>query len=485
MTEMRSVSATWIRLGATLVAFVVALGTGSGVVAVQTGQLPNQAPQAAVPAERISLLVGKSVPLDLTFDVEKIQFTDPEIADVVPVSLRELMINGKKAGTISLFIWGGGRRIEYELVVSPGVTTLQQRMQSLFPGEDIVVDMTQGSVILSGRVSSNTIMLRAGEIAEGSSPGLKVINMLQVPGGGGSQQVMLQVRFAEVNSRAVRELGASLFTTRTGFTARGTTQQFPAPNFEENANSGSQAVQGLVFADYLNLFFFQRNEGIGGVVRALEQNGWFESLAEPNLIAYNGQEASFLAGGEVPIFAVGGNGSANISYKEYGVKLKFKPTIAGDVIRLHVRPEVSALDFANGISAGGTRIPALTTRYAETEIELRDGQSFAIAGLLDNIGQEDRSNIPYLSKIPIIGKIFTSKAHRTDRTELMVLITPRLVRPLDPDEVPPLPSVIKPATGRGRGGGGVGDFLQGGAGLLDAPAKPAASPNPGRGGSRN
>ena len=469
-------SGATFRLVAAGAALALTLGGGSNLRATQAPQVP--AGQAAAPVERLSLIVGKSLVLDLTYDMERVQVTDGEVADAIPVTLRELLINGKKAGTISLMIWGGGRRTEYELVVSPGVTTLQQRMQALFPGEEVQVDVTQGAIILSGRVSSNTVMLRAAEIAQMSSPDQRVVNMLQVPGGGGSQQVMLQVRFAEVNSRAVRELGVSLFSTRTGFTARSTTQQFPAPQFDTNANAGSQAVQGLVFADYLNLFFFQRNQGIGAVVKALEQNGWFESLAEPNLIAYNGQEASFLAGGEVPIVAVGGNGAANVTYKEYGVKLKFKPTIAGDVIRLHVRPEVSALDFANGVSSGGVRIPALTTRYAETEIELRDGQSFAIAGLLDNIGQEDKANIPYLSNLPIIGTLFKSKANRTERTELMVLITPRLVRPLDPDEVPPLPSVIKPAPGKGRGGGGVGDHLQGGAGLMDAPP-----PTAGRGGS--
>ena len=320
----------------------------------------------------------------------------------------------EKAGTVSLIVWGGGRRVEYSwwsILASP---SLQQRMQALFPGEEIQVDITQGAIILSVAYRA-TQSCCAPRKSLGSAPDQKLINMLQVPGGG-SQQVMLQVRFAEVNSRAVRELGVSLFSSRTGFTARSTTQQFAAPNFDSQANAGSNAIQGLVFADYLNLFFFQRNQGIGAVVKALEQNGWFESLAEPNLIAYNGQEASFLAGGEFPIYAVGGNGSANISYKEYGVKLKFRPTIAGDVIRLHVRPEVSALDFANGISAAGVRIPALTSRYAETEIELRDGQSFAIAGLLDSIGQEDKQGILGLSNLPIIGVFFRSKSNRTERT---------------------------------------------------------------------
>jgi pilus assembly protein CpaC len=278
--------------------------------------------------------------------------------------------------------------------------------------------------------------------------------MLQLPGGEGSQQVMLQVRVAEVNTRAVQELGLNLFSTRTGFTARSTTQQFAAPEFDDNAAGG--AVNGLVFSDFLNLFFFNRKEGIGGVLRALQQNGNLHSLAEPNLIAYNGQEASVLVGGEIPVPIVSGvSGNVSVSWKEFGVRMKFKPTIAGDVIRLHVRPEVSSLDFTNGITLSGFRIPALSTRYAETEVELRDGQSFAIAGLLNNMGQEDKSAIPLLSKVPILGPIFQSRARRTEETELMVLITPRLVRPLNPDEVPPLPTA--PFDDRTpRSGGAVG-----------------------------
>jgi pilus assembly protein CpaC len=266
-----------------------------------------------------------------------------------------------------------------------------------------------------------------------------VINMLQLPGGEGSQQVMLQVRVAEVNRRAVEELGLSLFATRAGFTSRSTTQQFPAPEFDD----AEGAVSGLVFSDFLNLFFFQRNEGIGGVLKALQQSGNLQSLAEPNLIAYNGKEASVLVGGEIPVPVVSGaSGNVSVSWKEFGVRMTFTPTIAGDVIRLKVRPEVSALDFANGVTIQGFRIPALTTRYAQTEVELRDGQSFAVAGLLNTMGQEDSAAIPYLSRIPIIGNLFKSRAQRTEATELMVLVTPRLVRPLNPDEVPPLPTTL-------------------------------------------
>ena len=198
---------------------------------------------------------------------------------------------------------------------------------------------------------------------------------------------------------------------------------------------------GLVFGDFLNLFFFHRSEGLGVAIKALEQKGLFQSLAEPNLIAYNGQEASFLAGGEFPVPVVqGATGTVTIMFKEFGVRLNFKPTIAGDVIRLKVRPEVSSLDFNNGITLEGFRIPALITRRAETDVELRDGQSFAIAGLLNNITQNDGANVPFLSKIPIIGYLFKSNADRKERTELMVLVTPRLVRPLNPDEVPALPT---------------------------------------------
>jgi pilus assembly protein CpaC len=196
-----------------------------------------------------------------------------------------------------------------------------------------------------------------------------------------------------------------------------------------------------VFSDFLNLFLFYRKEGLGTVIKALEQKGLFQSLAEPNLIAYNNQEASFLAGGEFPVPIVqGATGTVTVQFKEFGVRLNFRPTIAGDVIRLKVRPEVSTLDFNNGITLSGFRIPALTTRRAETDVELRDGQSFAIAGLLNNVSQGDGAAIPILSSLPIIGNLFKSKAERAERTELMVLVTPRLVRPLDPDEVPALPT---------------------------------------------
>ncbi len=333
-------------------------------------------------------------------------------------------------------------------------------------------------------MSSNQVSLRAAEIAAATAAKLKVVNLLQLPGGASSQQVMLQVRFAEVSRRALRELGVSLFTSPTGINntiGRVTTQQFGAPGFanlewekaESDFGADVMSASGeFTFGDFLNIFLLSEKYDIGAMIRALRARGLFQSLAEPNLIAYNGQEASFLAGGEVPIPVVQGNtNSVSVEYKEYGVRLKFRPTVAGDTIRLHVAPEVSTLDFPNGIVLSGFRIPALATRRAETDVELRDGQSFAVAGLLNNLSQDDVNEVPLLAKLPIIGHLFRSRAERAEQTELLVLITPQLVRPLNPDEVPPLPTLQQRFLRRGADDD-IGGRLEGGGGVVDAPDPP-------------
>jgi pilus assembly protein CpaC len=443
-------------------------------------QLPGQ-------VERVVLTAGRSTVLRTDFEIIRIAVTNPAVADAVVVQDREILVDGKSPGTVSLIVWSTTDRKHYDLVVEPAITTLQQQLRSLFPGEEIAVSATDEAIILSGAVSGNNVSLRAAEIAQASSSKVKVINMLQLPSGQESQQVMLQVRFAEVNRRALTELGAAFFLDRSNHVARSTTQQFAAPTFEKGENPGDP--DDIIFSDFLNLFYFRRDKGIGAVVKALQSRGFFQSLAEPNLIAYNGQEASFLAGGEIPIPIVqgaGANSAVSVQYKEFGIKLAFTPTIAGDIIRLKVAPEVSTLDFANGITLQGFRIPALSTRRAQTNVELRDGQSFAIAGLLDNLTQEDGAAIPLLSRLPIIGNLFKSKADRAERTELMVLITPRLVRALEPDEVPPLPTLPRrflPAPGVEKGAPGnpektdkpdpdkPGSDEQGGRlGMVDAPA---------------
>lgn len=384
--------------------------------------------------QRVLLTAGRSTVLTTDFDITRLAVTNPAIADAVVVKQREVLVDGKGAGTVSLIVWGATERKHYDIVVDPGVTNLQQNFQQLFAGEDISVSVTDEAVILSGAVSSNEVMLRSAELARAAMPKHAVINMLQLPSGSPSKQVMLQVRFAEVNRNALQQSGLALFSTRANATGRVGTQQFSAPDFSTQGD-----VDMLQFSDFLNLFLFSREQGIGGVLKALQSRGFLQSLAEPNLIAYNNEEASFLAGGEIPIPLVTGLGQVNVQYKEFGIRLTFRPTIAGDVIRLKLKPEVSTLDFTNGIVLQGFRIPALNTRRAETEVELRDGQSFAIAGLLNNLTQTDRQSIPLLSRLPIIGTLFKSRALRADQTELMVLVTPRLVRALDPDEVPAMP----------------------------------------------
>jgi pilus assembly protein CpaC len=433
------------------------------VLAAFSAPIAAQAPavQQAEAFSRLHLTTGRSLVLMPEFDVTRIAITNPAIADATVVQPREILIDGKAPGTISLIVWGGTNRVQYDVVVEQPIPGLEQQLRLLFPGEEITVTLNADAVVLSGRVSSTQTMLRAAEVARASAPKGNVINMLQVPGAIDARQVMLQVRFAEVNRRAISELGASFFTGASGYrnwTVRGTTQQFPSAEFDG---------EDTVFADFLNLFLFNRNFNMGTVIRALRQTGYFQSLAEPNLLAYNGQEASFLAGGEFPVPFSTGVGAIAIQFREFGVRLNFTPQIAGDLIRLRVRPEVSSLDFNNGILLQGFRVPALTMRRAETEVELRDGQSFAIAGLIDNTAQLDQASVPILSQLPIIGNIFKTRAERQERTELLVLITPRLVRALDPDEVPALPTLpgrfLPP-------GDEIGQQLEGGGGVVDGPA---------------
>jgi len=464
------------RLRAAALLCAVALGaTGDALRA----QPVTQPPAVSVADERILLSAGRSTVLRTDFDVVRIAITNPEVADAVVVQPRQILIDGRAAGTVSLIVWGTGEQRQYDLVVDPGISTLEQRLQALFPGEDIRVSTNGDAIILSGRVSSNEVSLRAAEVAAATASGGQIVNLFELPGGASSQQVLLQVRFAEVSRRAMREIGVSFFTGPTGIenTLGRVTPGTGAPIYDglqwakESNNFGAPVTSSegeITFGDFLNIFVLNQKYDLGALIRALRTRGLFQSLAEPNLIAYNGQEASFLAGGEIPVPVVSGTtGNVSISYKEYGIRLTFTPTIAGDTVRLRVRPEVSTLDFANGILLSGFRIPALSTRRAETDVELRDGQSFAIAGLLNNISQDDVNEIPGLARLPIIGRLFRSAATRAEQNELMVLITPRLVRPLNPDEVPPLPVLEQEflPLDDGLGGG-----LEGGGGAEDAPA---------------
>jgi pilus assembly protein CpaC len=438
-----------------------------------TAQQPLVAGLADDEFEDITIPVGRSRVLTTPFDIVRVAVTNPAVADATVVPPREVVLDGKGIGIISLIVWGRDQRMQYDVVVNPPPSSLQQQIRSIFPGEEIRVGVADDAIVLSGKASSADVAARAVEIATASAAKAKIVNLMDVPTAEtGVQQVMLEVRFAEVERNALLEIGTNILARRTDWDLRTSTQQFPAPIIDESKPAPIQVP------DYLNVFFFLKRESVLATIRALEKRGLFQILAEPNLIAYNGQEASFLAGGEFPIPIVSGiAGQVQVEFKEFGVRLKFKPTITGDVIRLRVEPEVSIIDAANGVDLAGFRIPALKTRRASTEVEVRDGQSFAIAGLLDNRAVDDHQSIPWLSKIPIIGHLFKSRIENRTRNELLVLITPHLVQPLDPSQLPPLPIIpellMKPG-GPGKKddkpkGGGFGDALEGAAGLADAP----------------
>ncbi len=403
------------------------------------------ATRIAADARTINLRVGRSALLDLESPITRVSLTAPEIADALVTSPSQVLIHGKAPGTISLFVWERMGAIRtYEVVVKRDLTALVDRMRQLFPGEPVTVAGNGADVVISGTVSSKYVVEKAAAVAAGYVESADhVVNLLRQQEGTAPNQILLRVRFAEVSRSALQELGVSFFTGLPGhkdYLGRVTTQQFAAPEFDND--------EGLVFSDFLNLFLFNTKEQIGGVVNALQSRGLFQSLAEPNLIALNGKEASFLAGGEFPfpiVQGTGGGTAVTIQWKEFGICLSFTPTILNDdLIHLKVRPEVSSLDFSNGLTLQGFRIPSLTTRRAETEIELRDGQTFAIAGLLSNTVTETMRKIPGIGDIPILGLLFRSRAKQKEQTELVVMITPQILRTGSIGAAPTLPSLAQP-----------------------------------------
>jgi pilus assembly protein CpaC len=392
---------------------------------------PLPSPNEALPSPTdVSLLVGRSTVLNVGSVISRVSLTVPDVADAMVTSASQILIHGKQPGTISLFVWDKAGAIKtYEVTVRRDLSALKEQLSQLFPGETITVHGSGKDVVLSGTVSGQYAIEKAAEVAGGYVDKKEnVVNLLKQQEGIASNQVMLRVRFAEVSRSALQELGATMFANGAGKNNEwyGRTQPpgVPAPDFDSD--------RGLVFSDFLNLFTFNAKEGLGAAVRALQSKGLFQSLAEPNLIATNGKEASFLAGGEYPfpiIQPTNAGTSITIMFKEFGVRLSFTPTVLGnDLIHLKVKPEVSSLDFANAITLEGFRIPALSTRRTETEVELRDGQTFAIAGLLNNTLTNTMSKIPGIGDIPILGLLFRSKAHQKNQTELVVMITPSIVR---------------------------------------------------------
>ena len=393
-------------------------------------------------ASMVKLLVGRSTIVDVGSAIARVSLTSADVADAVVTSANQLLVNGKMPGTISMYVWersGGLHR--YEIVVQRDLARLNEQMKRLFPGENIEAQSSGKGLVLSGLVSSKEVIDKAGTVAGGYvDKADEVVNMLRLQENAASNQVLLRVRFAEVSRSAITDLGASFFTGPDGYKdalAR-TTTSTPAPTFDNGK---------LVFSDFLNLFLFDAKHQLGTVIKALQTKGQFQSLAEPNLVAESGKEASFLAGGEFPVPIAQGSGAnttISVQYKEFGVRLNFTPLIHGDRVHLKVRPEVSTLDFANGVMLQGFRIPALSTRRTETEVDLQDGQTFAIAGLMNNTMSSTLQKIPGIGDIPILGLLFKSKAANKDQTELVVMITPQILARNSSGVSPTLPSTPEP-----------------------------------------
>jgi pilus assembly protein CpaC len=402
----------------------------------------------AVSGSEIDLMVGRSTVLNIGSAIARVSLTVPDIADALVTAPSQLLIHGKKPGTISMFVWDKAGAIStFEVKVRHDLSALAAQLRQLFPGEEISVLGSGKDVVISGTVSSKYVVEKAADVAAGYVAKKEdVVNMLKQQEGVASNQVMLRVRFAEVSRSAMQELGASFFAHGSGTSDQWFGRTNPGvggPEFDDGK---------LVFSDFLNLFIFNSKENLGGVVKALSNKGLFQSLAEPNLIATNGKEASFLAGGEYPYPVVqsgSGTNSVTITFKEFGVRLSFTPTVlGGDLVHLKVKPEVSTLDFANAVVIDGFRVPALATRRTETEVELRDGQTFAIAGLMNNTLTNTMSKIPGIGDIPILGLLFKSKAHQKQQTELVVMITPTIIRRGQMGVSESLPSLVEPYLAR-------------------------------------
>ena len=397
----------------------------------------------------VNLLVGRSTIVDIGGTIARVSLTVPDVADAMVTSPTQLLVHGKSPGTISMFVWDRMGTIRtFEVVVRRDLSSLVEQVKSLFPGEDITVAGSGKDVVLSGTVTTKYVVDKAGEVAGGYVEKKEnVVNLLKQQEGVASNQIMLKVRFAEVSRNALQELGVSFFMDNRNarWFGRTSTQQFAAPYFDKNQPSAA-LDDTMVFSDYLNLFLFDAKNSIGAAVRALQSKGVFQSLAEPNLIASNGKEASFLAGGEFPYPVPQGNfGSFTIHFKEYGVRLTFTPTVvSGDLIHLKLKPEVSSLDFNNAIVIEGFRVPALTSRRTETEVELRDGQTFAIAGLMNNSVLSSMRKVPGIGDIPILGHLFRSRAYQKEQTELVVMVTPQIVRRNSTGVSEGLPSLVEP-----------------------------------------
>jgi pilus assembly protein CpaC len=439
---------------------------------------------------KIDLLVGQSRLIEFEEDFERVAVSDDKIAELVVPDTprpRQFILNGKAFGQINVTAWSRktatepSRTMVFDVYVQTNLTLIDNQIKILFPKENIQIIQANGSVVISGSVTKPQIAEDAYNIVKAAVGADKVVNLLTKPVLD-AVQVELRIRVAEVNRNKLREIGAAYGGRGTGvptFVSPGGPATFGSYT---RTDQGSNIVEGLLVnpGSVMNIFFGGNNQYF---IRALEERGAVRTLAEPTVSAMNGKEASFLAGGEFPIpqitSASNGQSGVTITFREFGVKLNFTPTVRDENhIQLELAPEVSAIDFSSGITLQGLVIPGLRTRKAKTTVELRDGQSFALAGLIDNSESYNVAKLPLLGDIPIIGELFKSRRFQKNETELLFLCTAKLVEPLNPDQIPVLPgeprprNLTQPATGLPPASPPQSNLLEGESGHAPAKRKP-------------
>jgi pilus assembly protein CpaC len=406
-------------------------------------------------SEDLRVTAGKSLVIDYPTDVARVSTSNPDIVDAVAVTTREILLHARGLGTATVVVWSKtGERSFYNLNVEHNLEPIRRILKDTFPNEDIRVQAARDSISLVGRVSSKEVADRATALV---TPLAKsVLNNLEVAVPAVEQQIILRVKFAELNRTASQSFGVNLASTGVLNTPGSIgTGQFSTPQTQVLRGTIPGQAQGtntnFTITDALNVFAFRPDLNLATFVKALQGQGLLQILAEPNLVTTNGKEASFLVGGEfpVPVLQGGSNaGAVTVQFREFGIRLTFLPVLtANRTVKMYVKPEVSTIDMAHGVTVSGFNIPALATRRMETNIELAQGQSFVIAGLIDDRVTESMSKIPGLAHIPILGVLFKSRQEDKQRSELVVMVTPETAHPLQPGEAPPLPIMPKASLG--------------------------------------
>lgn len=414
------------------------------------GIWPSAAAQSQTGSEEIRVTLGKSVVIDYPEDVSRISTSNPDVVDYVPVSTREILLHAKGLGAATLVIWAkSGQRNFYTVNVEMNLEPVRKLLKESFPTEQIQVVGARDSLTLVGLASSQAVADRA---TAAMAPFTKnVVNNLRVRPAPVEKQILLRVKFAELNRTHTRQFGVNLMSTGAGNTPGSiSTGQFSPGSASEVSGTIPGGLAGtnssFTLTDALNLFAFRPDLNLAATIKALQQEGVLQILAEPNLVTSNGKEASFLVGGEfpVPVLQGGANsGAVTVQFREFGIRLTFNPALTeNNTLKMYVKPEVSTIDLANAVSISGFTIPALATRRVESNIELGAGQSFVIGGLIDDRTNETFSRIPGLSSIPLLGALFKSRNENRSKSELIVMVTPEVVEPLsagDPKLDPHLP----------------------------------------------